>query len=236
MSKINDGLYSSESQCWMTPPEIPQALLRLHDREAFDLDPATTEFNIPSLRACRLDGEYQRQDDQWVKVGTGHGLEASWSGLVFFNPPYSHSQDFLKKACEEARKGARIWGLLPARTETIYQHEHGLAQAGFTIFIKGRVNFIPDEPTREKLIQKWIDKQLAKGTFPGMKQGQATLFEPEPELLRTMAEKAVDEGTAPFPTMLLYWGRDYREILAKWQESPPIPGTPMARATDLLRV
>jgi hypothetical protein len=228
MSKINDGLYSSESQCWMTPPELVQGLLRLHGRQEFDLDPCTTDFNIPANRACRVDGEYLRiASGKYIQNGYRDGLTYPWHGLVFLNPPYDRAKEFLAKACQEAANGCRIWAVVPARTETIYQHEYGIAAANFTVFIKGRVNFIPDEPTREKLIHQWTVKQMAKGTLPGMKDSQPLLFEPDPALLRPMAEKAVDDGTAPFPTILLYWGHDWKDVMARWLNDPPKPGTLM---------
>ena len=50
-------------------------------------------------------------------------LEQDWCGLTgFLNPPYSVSGAFVKKAREEADKGATVVQLLPVRTDNKWWH------------------------------------------------------------------------------------------------------------------
>lgn len=176
MSKINPGLYSSEDQTWMTPPDFIQKLLTFEGRDRFDLDPCCSEANIPAQRRI----VYPEND----------GLNTRWRQyaavdrpLVFMNPPYGKMlKMFIQKAYEESMSGCRIWALIPARTETIYQHQYGLTKAGFTVFLKGRLHFL--------------------------QQGES-------------------KGSAPFPTMLLYYGDDWVNKLRRWEDSEPIAGTVM---------
>lgn len=172
MSKLNAGLYASETHTWMTPPALVDALLAFEGRKAFDLDPCCTEENIPAKA--------------YYKSGLFDGLFQPWGGLVFVNPPYGNElKKWLEKAAKESLyPGCRVWALIPARTETQYQHDHGLAQAGFTVFLKGRLHF------------------LLNGE---------------------------DKGSAPFPTMLLYYGNDWKEKAKRWVQNPPLKGTLMVR-------
>jgi len=184
VSKINPGLYSSERDDWMTPPELVNALLEFEGRTEFDLDPCCSEKNIPA------DVHYTYPEHD--------GLALPWTGvmtrtvpLVWVNPPYGDLlSKFMQKMSEEADAGARIWAIVPARTEAKYQHEHGLVRAGFTVFMKRRIRFIK----------------------PG--------GEPDPK------------GSAPFPTMLLYFGDDWAAKAVRWELSPAWPGSLMIPATE----
>lgn len=172
MSRINKGLYSSEAHDWQTPPDFIQALLGFLECEQFRIDPCCSSMNIPA-RFHFIDGHTD-------------GLKMKWSGSVFMNPPYGKVlKDWLKKCVEESKHGkATIWALVPSRTETVYQHDYGIASANFTVFLKGRLSFL--------------------------KNGEP-------------------QGTAPFPTMLLYWGNDWAEVAARWLDKKPWPGTLMVR-------
>lgn len=170
MSKLNKGLYSSESHTWQTPPELVNALLAFEGVESFDLDPACSTNNIPAYM------HHYHPDF--------NGLALPWNGLVFLNPPYNTIKDWVKKAYEESLQGAHIWALLPARTETRYQHDYGLTKAGFTVFLRGRLRFL---------------------------------------------QNGVNKGTAPFPTMLLYFGDDWMIKAQRWAKEQPLQGTLMFR-------
>ena len=188
MSKINPGLYSSEDHTWETPPEILQAILRFEGVERFDLDPACSRENVPARR--------HYLDPKSKNPRTADGLVMQWThpdwptpvtrvALVFLNPPFgSGLRHWLKKCVEESRAGrARIWALVPSRTETTYQHEHGLTVAAFSVFLRGRLQFLRN----------------------GMKN-----------------------GTAPFPSLLLYYDADEgraAEMCDRWANAPPLPGT-----------
>lgn len=129
MSKINAGLYSSEDHTWMTPPELVNAVLAFEGRSEFDLDPCCSIPNIPAA--------WRYIYPEW------DGLVLPWNGLAWCNPPYGNLlAKFMEKMAREARRGARVWAIVPARTETKYQHEHGLTAAGFSVFMKKRICFV----------------------------------------------------------------------------------------------
>lgn len=169
MSKINPGLYQSDDHTWETPPKLLQAILTLERRSAFDLDAACSKKNVPAV------AHFVYPED--------NALEKDWIGLTWVNPPYGDQlKPFVRKMMEEGRKAAKIWALLPARTETSYQHDYGLTVAGFTVFMRGRLKFL---------------------------------------------QNGVEGGTAPFPTMLLYFGDDWKEKAARWTLAPAWPGVLM---------
>jgi site-specific DNA-methyltransferase (adenine-specific) len=188
MSRINSGLYSSADQTWCTPPDLIQKLLAFEEMDHFHLDAACSDFNVPATFYYRKDGLHSRK----MQINDKCGLTGDWeltapfdSSLVWLNPPYGKAlQLFIKKAYEESLKGCRVWALIPARTETVYQHDYGLTQAGFTVFLKGRLHFLQD---------------------------------------------GEDKGAAPFPTMLLYYGDDWKEKAERWVKNPPLKGTLMTR-------
>lgn len=224
MSRLNDGLYSSSDQTWMTPPDVWQPLLDFLKLPKFDIDVCCTKENIPA-RLYLKEHEVDSLQVDWSRPAGNFPFPAD--PICWMNPPYGDALElFLRKAYEESQKGCRIWALVPARTETVYQHEAGLTKAGFTVFLYQRISFIPSEALREKLVAKHSEKITAKwleGKLPGI--------EPDPNWVRSKAEKTVDTGVAPFPTMLLYYGSDWIEQLARWNINPPLLGTAMMRAS-----
>lgn len=97
----------------------------------FDLDPASGAERVPIAR--------QRFDID------DNGLERSWWGDVWLNPPYGRKQNpvWAKKALNEAR-GDRVkslTALVPASTDTQWFQEN-YARADLLTFIEGRVSFI----------------------------------------------------------------------------------------------
>ena len=78
-----------------------------------------------------------------------NGLNKSWAGeVVFCNPPYSELEKWMKKCSTEARNGAFVVLLCPARTDTIafhtwiYNPHTQQFRDGVTVrFIKGRLKF-----------------------------------------------------------------------------------------------
>lgn len=213
MSKINPALYSSDRQDWMTPPEFITALLAFLSMKQFDLDCFCTKENVAARH--HLKGLFL-SPMLWVNLSVTdfvafamaiNGFGISWSLFlqlvtvgsiahpsrhaqpskftVFLNPPYGPDlKPAMQKCSDEAKRGLKIWALVPARTETHYQHDHGLADADFTVFLRGRLSFLRD------------------------------------------GEKV---GSAPFPTMLLYWGHDWEDVALRWAENPPMQGTVMTR-------
>lgn len=124
MGKVNKGLFSSNTDAWATP----QAFFDKLDKEFhFTLDPCA----LPSNAKCKK--YYTPQDN---------GLEKDWSGeSVFCNPPYGSAiKLWVKKCYEEAKKGALVVMLIPARTDTSYFHDYIYNKAEIR-FLRGRLKF-----------------------------------------------------------------------------------------------
>lgn len=124
MGKVNEGLFSSNTEVWATP----QAFFDKLDEEFhFTLDPCA----LPSNAKCKK--YYTPQDN---------GLEKDWSGeSVFCNPPYGSAiKLWVKKCYEEAKKGALVVMLIPARTDTSYFHDYIYNKAEIR-FLRGRLKF-----------------------------------------------------------------------------------------------
>ena len=107
---------------WETPPEVFE---QLNEEFNFTLDAAA------ETETALCDYYFTEDDD---------ALYQDWNNqVVFCNPPYSKLKEFAHKANEEAKKGATVVMLVPARTDTRAFHE-SLA-GGEVRFIKGRLKF-----------------------------------------------------------------------------------------------
>jgi site-specific DNA-methyltransferase (adenine-specific) len=63
-----------------------------------------------------------------------------WFGRVFMNPPYGKTIGrWMRKAWEEAHRGALVVCLVPARVDTAWWHDY--AARGEVRFPRGRVTF-----------------------------------------------------------------------------------------------
>lgn len=127
------GAFSSASNEWATP----KAFFNLLNEEFnFVLDVAASTINHKTEIWFGLDQPNENLRD---------GLELSWSdyskgGSIFMNPPYGRAiRDWMRKANEEAKKGATIVCLVPARTDTQWFHESCLDHE--IRYIKGRLKF-----------------------------------------------------------------------------------------------
>lgn len=139
-------MFSSGKDDWRTPADLFAAL----DAE-FDLcvDVAATREN--RLRLDYFGPDNERHPDalkeSWTQFGT---LSRCWC-----NPPYSRKLQakFIAKAAEEARKGATVVMLIPARTDTRAFHDHiwdaerhkPRPWVKEIRFLKGRVKFVGAE-------------------------------------------------------------------------------------------
>ena len=113
--------FSSKSDDWSTPQDLFDKLNAEFD---FNLDPCATNENAKCGRFYSSDID---------------GLMQSWHGRVFMNPPYSEIRAWMAKAAAEARAGATVVCLVPARTDTRWFHESAV---GHEIrFIQGRLRF-----------------------------------------------------------------------------------------------
>ena len=114
---------SSKTDDWSTPQDFFD---KLNDEFHFDLDPCADETNHKCQRF------YTREQD---------GLEQAWEGNVFCNPPYGREiGKWVRKAYEEARKGATVVMLIPVRTDTAYFHDYIYGKAEIR-FVRGRLRF-----------------------------------------------------------------------------------------------
>jgi hypothetical protein len=135
MSKTkNAAIYSSDRQDWETPPDFLKRLLAFNQREAFDLDPCCTRKNVPAKF------HYTRKED---------GMRSSWAvvpeTLAFMNHEYRESSKWIAKAVYEVQANrVRVWGLFPARLDTLYWHDYVFNHTGFVFFLRRRLQFWVD--------------------------------------------------------------------------------------------
>lgn len=107
------GLMTSLSPHWATPKWLYD---ELNKEFHFQMDP------------CPLNANFD-------------GLNMSWTGRTFVNPPYGREIiKWVKKAYEESLKGSIVVCLLPARTDTKWWHNY-IMKADEIRFIKGRLKF-----------------------------------------------------------------------------------------------
>jgi site-specific DNA-methyltransferase (adenine-specific) len=99
---------SSNHQSWLTPPEFIELIYPIVNGK-FDLDPASN--GVGRQANIKADRHYTEDMD---------GLSLSWTAkTVWCNPPYSLTEEFVKKAHEEHQSGNAelIIMLIPARPE-----------------------------------------------------------------------------------------------------------------------
>lgn len=116
-------MFSSESNEWETPQDFFE---RLNKEFYFTLDVAASDENAKCAKY------FTKEDD---------GLSKDWNSEVcWMNPPYGREiGKWIEKAFNEARKGATVVCLIPARTDTKYFHEFCFKHE--VRFIRGRLKF-----------------------------------------------------------------------------------------------
>lgn len=141
---MNPGMMSSKTAEWATPWELFHELNR--DFGPIVLDVCATSENAK----C----------DRYLDAEVG-GLVAGWAahlagnGACWMNPPYGREIGlWVAKAEQEARNGATVVCLLPARTDTRWWHDHiwdaenHEPRVGVIVrFLRGRVRFIRADGT-----------------------------------------------------------------------------------------
>ncbi|WBU61866.1 DNA N-6-adenine-methyltransferase [Paracoccus albus] len=122
-SSVNASVFHG----WHTPPDLFDAVENAVG--AFDLDPCAPDDGGGHVRAAI---KFCAAED---------GLTREWRGKVFMNPPYGTvMRQWITKAQEEARDGSQVIGLVPARTDTLWWHNHIAGEAD-VVFLKGRLAF-----------------------------------------------------------------------------------------------
>ena len=119
-----EPLLQSSSNEWATPQDLYDKLNSVFN---FNLDPCSTHEN------AKCENHYTIEDN---------GLDRSWNGVSFCNPPYGRELPlWVQKAYEESVKGNKVVMLIPARPDTIYWHTYIFKYAKAVCFIKGRLHF-----------------------------------------------------------------------------------------------
>ena len=110
--------------------ETPETFFRpLAEEFGFELDVAASPENAKCSRFFTIEED---------------GLAQAWAPAVcWMNPPYRDAQAWTAKAVEEAKRGATVVGLLPARTDTEWFHRDVLGAGAEVRFIRGRLSFRP---------------------------------------------------------------------------------------------
>ena len=117
-------MFSSKSDEWETPQDL--------------FDKLDAVFNF-TLDPCATDENYKCNKYYTMK---NNGLDKNWSGeTAFVNPPYGDGLKHWVKKCYEESKHAKVVMLMPARTDTKYQHEYIFKYAKAICYIKGRLKF-----------------------------------------------------------------------------------------------
>lgn len=130
VSRMNEGMFSSDRQDWQTP----QGFFDLVNEEFdFTLDAAASSHN------AKCENYYTEEVD---------ALSLAWRGTVWCNPPYGRTiGDWVKKGYDEAqRHGSTVVMLIPARTDTAYWHDYVMAAAEVRL-VRGRLVFGVGEAT-----------------------------------------------------------------------------------------
>ena len=116
-------MFSSKSDIWATPQDF---FNNLNAEFNFTLDPCA----LPDNAKC---SKFYTPEQ--------NGLKQDWSNeTVFCNPPYSDIKNWVEKAYNEAKRGAKVVMLIPARTDTRYFHEFIYGQHEIR-FVRGRLKF-----------------------------------------------------------------------------------------------
>src|SRR5579884_2241719 len=126
--RLNDGLFTSASEEWATPPAFFELLDQLFG--PFALDAAATDENAKCARY------FTKAQD---------GLGRSWGArgtTVFLNPPYGRDIGmWVQKAREESYLGPTVVCLLPARMDAKWWQDN-VMRAVEVFCVSGRLSFV----------------------------------------------------------------------------------------------
>jgi len=124
--------FSSERMDWETPPDL---FNKLNEEFVFTLDVCAEQHNAK----CQC----------WISPQRD-ALKRMWIGTCLMNPPYGRQIGaWIAHAAEQAKYGATVVALLPARTDTRYWHdyiwdgERHRPRPGVEVrFLRGRLRFV----------------------------------------------------------------------------------------------
>jgi len=129
------AMYSSESVDWNTPDAILSLVRDFAGPDGIGLDPCS---NWTSRVGAKVG---------WSNCWGDDGLSRGWFGYgaVFVNYPYADAEPWSLHVVQQARLGAEIIVICPARTDTV-AGQRLLASADAICFVEGRVRFAPAYP------------------------------------------------------------------------------------------
>jgi len=103
MTKIHKDLYKTETNYWLTPTSLIQAVLNGLGVDKFDIDVAAGCCHVPAKVYYTQNGYCTDVDGKLEQYDLGDGLEAPWHGYCWMNPPYGNLlQKFVRKAYDES--------------------------------------------------------------------------------------------------------------------------------------
>ena len=120
--------FSSEKQTWQTPPAL---FFRLDREFGFRTDAAASVET--ALCPWYWDEAFEALSQDW----------AAAPQPIYCNPPYRDVARWIEKAAREARRGATVAMLLPARPDTRawFAHIHGQPNVEVR-WVRGRLRFV----------------------------------------------------------------------------------------------
>ncbi len=135
---------SSANNSWTTPPELLNAL---YDIWEFDLDPSSPGKTRRHVKArmhytALDDGLSLPWGDESIACKSGASNSAG-NSVIFCNPPYGRGLAKWVEKCRaevDAGRAKTVVALVPARTDTLYWHEHIAGRAAI-YFLLGRLKF-----------------------------------------------------------------------------------------------
>ncbi len=121
---------SSAHHGWQTPVALAELLTQAVG--GFDLDPC----------AASADRRRARVKARLLLTAADDGLSVPWRGRVFVNPPYGRAlKVWVRKCASEVAIGrAMVVGLVPARPDTRWWHDHIAGQSD-VFMLRGRLQF-----------------------------------------------------------------------------------------------
>lgn len=222
MSKLNAGLYSSEDQTWWSDPKTVDAILKFENREMFTLDPACQSKNIPAAVHYTYP-EFCGITLPWV-------IEGVEDVIIYLNPPYGDDEKPCKANCKKKK--------CKKRGHCITKHQYGIASFMRKIAeeaAKG-VKVWALLPCRTETVYQHQFGLSAAGFTVMMKGREKFLKDGKPYLIQDKKTGKWREGNAPFPTMLCYYGPDWKEKAERWVKNPPLPGTLMINGKSVFEL
>lgn len=101
--------FSSATEMWSTPQEFFDKYNELYN---FETDVCASSEN------AKCEQYFTEQDN---------GLEQTWEGSCWMNPPYGRTiKSWMKKAYESSLNGDTVVCLVPSRTDTVWWHDYAV--------------------------------------------------------------------------------------------------------------